>query len=476
MRYANLLPQVRYQQRPLTAAAYNQYDAVLQLAAVDKPAPYAPLFAAAAARRRAAARKTAQTGAVTITLSDGSSVCRQMPLPADTFARRETLRKVLLPLLQNQPRTLAVDVRTRALAADIVYTVLAAAARLPAASGGGKPPSILIAGVSAAAAAEEAVAAQANTLVRALAQLPPNQLTPPQFVALSRALARRHNLQVKVYTYAQLKKLGAGAICAVGRAAEHLPRVVHIAYNPRVRRRVALVGKGVCYDTGGVNVKPARYMRGMSKDMTGAAVALASLLAAAQRRLPLGIDCWLALAENSIAANAYRPDEVITAANGKRIEVVHSDAEGRMILADTLALASRRKPALLITYATLTGTMHTALGERMSGFFASADDSRRQALAAAAASGERLCYFPMPEDYKDGLKSEVADIKQCREDGDADHIYAALFLREFISGNPEWLHVDLSAAACKGGLAAAPTEVSGFGAAWTLALLAERCR
>ena len=259
---------------------------------------------------------------------------------------------------------------------------------------------------------------------------------------------------------------------AVTRAAPESAFLARLRYEPKgAKRRVALVGKGVCYDTGGVNVKPARHMRGMGADMCGAAAVLAATTAAARMRLPVAVDGWLALAENSIGPDAYRPDEVTTAANGKRIEIVHTDAEGRMILADALTFASREKPDALITFATLTGTMCVALGERMSGFFADDPKWRARALAAAEETGERLAWFPAPRDYAEALKSDIADIKQCAEDGTADHIMAVLFLREFIAGKIPWTHLDLSAATLKEGLGAVPGTVTGFGAAWALALL-----
>jgi leucyl aminopeptidase len=149
---------------------------------------------------------------------------------------------------------------------------------------------------------------------------------------------------------------------------------------------------------------------------------------------------------------------------------VHTDAEGRMVLADTLALASRGKPGLIVDFATLTGSMHVAVGERYSGIFATSDELARRAVAAGKATGERVCAFPMDEDYDEALDSEVADVKQCTLDGEADHILAARFLKRFTGGAP-WLHVDLSAAVCKGGLGAVATNINGFGVAWAVELL-----
>ena len=171
-----------------------------------------------------------------------------------------------------------------------------------------------------------------------------------------------------------------------------------------------------------------------------------------------------------ISPRNYKQNDIVTALNGTTIEIVHTDAEGRMVLADTLTLASRGKPDLIVDFATLTGSMHTALGDRYSGIFATSDDIAQQALAAAAASGERLCVFPMDDDYDEALESPIADVKQCTLDGGADHILAARLLRRFTDDRP-WIHMDLSASSCKGGLGAVGTDVTGFGVAWGYALL-----
>jgi leucyl aminopeptidase len=161
---------------------------------------------------------------------------------------------------------------------------------------------------------------------------------------------------------------------------------------------------------------------------------------------------------------------VVTALDGTTIEVVHTDVEGRMILADTLALAAREKPSSIIDFATLTGSMHTALGTRYSGVMSNRAALLANAVAAGISSGERVCAFPMDADYDEALDSEVADVKQCTLEGEADHILAALFLQRFVKDTP-WLHVDLSASSCKGGLGAVATELTGFGVGLGLRLL-----
>jgi leucyl aminopeptidase len=211
-------------------------------------------------------------------------------------------------------------------------------------------------------------------------------------------------------------------------------------------------------------------MAGMHEDMNGSAVALGILVAATRAKLPVAIDCWLALAQNHISPRAYKQNDIVKALNGTTIEIVHTDAEGRMVLSDTLALAARAKPDLIASFATLTGSMHVALGDRYSGIYATSDELARDALAAARAAGERLCVFPMDEDYDEALESPVADVKQCTLEGGADHILAARLLKRFTDERP-WIHMDLSASSTKGGLGAVASDVTGFGVAWGYTLI-----
>jgi len=278
----------------------------------------------------------------------------------------------------------------------------------------------------------------------------------------------------------RLKKLKAGAFLAVARGSSHEDAaIVRLAYRASAKgeggrgkggKTIALVGKGICFDTGGHNLKPARYMNNMHDDMNGSAVALGILLAATRLKLPVNLEVWLAIAQNHLSPEAYTQNEVVTALNGTTIEIVHTDAEGRMVLADTLALAARQKPEAIIDFATLTGSMAVALGERMSGVISNRDDLAASAVAAGRASGERVVAFPMPEDYDEALDSTVADVKQCTLDSEADHILAARFLNRFVGDTP-WLHVDLSASRCKGGLGGAGSDITGFGVGLGLEIL-----
>lgn len=457
------------------AADYDSFDAVLQITSGGDKHPHDSLFAAAAKKRRQ--KEKGEKESVVITLPSGTAVCRcPIDNKSDTFSSLESIRAAFAMLPKTA--TLAIDIRANETIKSLaVYAALVCCAKLPGDID--TPPRMTFLGIRRADVMTAKVNADANTIARVLTKLPPNILTPESFAKYATNAARDAGIKTEVYSTAQLKKHNAGLFLAVARASSSPPFLLRLSYKPKAakttkksQKRITLIGKGITFDTGGVNVKPARYMRGMAKDMAGAATVLAATLAAAKEDLQVEINAWLAIADNMISNNAYHPDEVITAANNKRVEIVHSDAEGRMLLADTLALAAKRDKAdKIITLATLTGTMHIALGERMSGFFADDEDDKLMTLTQGARCGERFCWFDAPADYGRELKSTAADIKQCAESGAADHIMAVRFLREFADNKASWQHWDLSAASCEGGLAAAPGAVSGFGAISLLSLL-----
>lgn len=323
-----------------------------------------------------------------------------------------------------------------------------------------------------------AAVAEGTDLVRWLTALPPDRLDPSGFRRAAQSLARRHGLRTRFYGEAELKRLGAGAFLAVTRGS---PRrnagILRLSYQPRGKgkaRPIALVGKGLCFDTGGTNLKPHKHMLEMHTDMSGSAVALATLVALAEQRYPRPVEAWLAIAENRIGPDAYQPQEVVTAMNGTTIQVIHTDAEGRMVLADTLALASRGKPAAILDFATLTGGCVSALTERYSGAFTNRPDWRAPVELAGQDSGERVWCMPMDEDFDHELESKLADVIQCTVDGNGDHIYAARFLKRFVGKDIPWLHVDLSAATRKGGLAHIPGDITGFGVRFLASLLLDQ--
>ncbi len=415
-------------------------------------------------------------------LPDGTRVALVMVDPAKPrFERLTALRKAAMLLLDEAPKTLCIvplGVDEDAMQ-DAVYVALVNGVPLPAQK---KKPAqalkeIFVIRHPAPLSDFTAVTtlARANLLARELTALPPNLLDPAHYRKRLRALAKEKGFAIEEYDFRQLKKMGAGAFCAVAQGSDGEggnAAIVRLSWRPKKKaaKTLALVGKGICYDTGGHNLKPAKYMAGMHEDMNGSAVALAILAAVAELELPVAIDCWLAIAKNHLSPTAYAQGDIVRALNGTTIEVVHTDAEGRMVLADTLALAVKQKPALLIDFATLTGSMQSALGQRYSGVFASDARLKAQAVAAGSASGERVCVFPQDADYEAALDSKVADIKQCTLEGDADHILAARFLGRFVGKTP-WIHMDLSASSCTGGLGAVGTDLTGFGVAWAIALL-----
>jgi leucyl aminopeptidase len=302
---------------------------------------------------------------------------------------------------------------------------------------------------------------------------PPNELTPTIYREKIAKLAKANGWKHAEFDMPALKKMGAGAFYAVGQGSHPQDAaIVHLSYShQKSKKHIALVGKGICFDTGGHNIKPAKYMQGMHEDMNGSAVALGILLAATQQQLEVRIDCWLAIAQNHIGPLAYKQNDVVTALNGMTIEVVHTDAEGRMVLADTLTLASRQKPDVILDFATLTGSMISALGDRMSGVISNRPELSCKAVGAGSATGERIVAFPYDDDYESDLDSDIADIKQCTLEGGADHIHAARFLGRFIENDTAWLHTDLSSANRKSGLGAVQSDTNGFGVGFGLEMI-----
>ena len=398
------------------------------------------------------------------------------------FERQSVLRKALAPLMEEQPQELLLALfgsaeARRENAREALYVAWVNGARLPTRRKKPVPRPLarirLHGARDAGGFAEIAAVAEANILARSLTALPPNELTPAEYRRRLQDIARSRRWQFEEFDMRRLRRLGAGAFVAVAQgSAPEDAAIVHLSWRPKKPQgRLALVGKGICFDTGGHNLKPAKYMAGMHEDMNGSAVALGLMQALIARKMPLAIEAWLAIAQNHLSPEAYKQNDIVSALDGTTIEVVHTDAEGRMVLADALALATRgagrktARPDLVIDFATLTGSMGYALGSRYSGVFATSSELAHLAVAAGEASGERVCVFPLDADYEAGLESKVADIKQCTLDGEADHILAALFLKRF-THDAAWLHMDLSASSCSGGLGAVGTDLTGFGVAW----------
>ena len=440
---------------------------------------------AAVLKRREIKIEELEKSPVAANAEDGSlTAWAMLDFNQSAFALQTQVRKALQLLLAENPKSVFIavlgDAAQRKQAAELaVYVAWVNGATLPLhkKKDERKPlQKIALYGVAESAhfAALKAQAA-GNFLCRELTVLPPNELTPALYRARIKILAQANKWKHEEFDLKKLRKIGAGAFVAVAQGShDEDAAIVRVRYShPKAKQTVALVGKGICFDTGGHNLKPARYMHGMHEDMNGSAVALGILLAATQQKLAVNIDCWLAIAQNHIGPKAYKQNDIVKALNGTTIEIMHTDAEGRMVLADTLTLASREKPDLLIDFATLTGSMAVALGARYSGVLGNHDDVLKQAVQAGQQVGERLCAFPMDEDYEPALDSKVADIKQCTLDGEADHILAARFLKRFLEKDVPWLHVDLSASRCEGGLGSVASEVTGFGVGWGLRMLRE---
>ena len=326
--------------------------------------------------------------------------------------------------------------------------------------------------------------ADAANLARWLTRMPPNKLSTATYRKILHDLAKANGWKMEFLGESHLRKLGAGAFLAVTQGnATRDAGIVRLRYTPsqssgkkdsKDAPALALVGKGIIFDTGGTNLKPFKSMLDMHEDMGGSAVAVATLQALTEVNYPFPVDCWLAITENRLSAEAYKSRDIVTAANGTTIEVIHTDAEGRMALADTLALAGREKPGLILDYATLTGACHGALSPRYSGVFTNRQALNPVLIDAGVASGERVWPFPMDADFDTDLKSSVADIVQCSVSGEADHILASRFLARFVPKELPWVHVDLSAVSRKGGLAQMPSGVTGFGVRFTMNLLLEQ--
>lgn len=420
---------------------------------------------------------------ITLDLPDGNVISFvALSDKLNIFQRHTLLRKAAKPLLDEQPDSIAIcvfgdDVTREAHACAAYYVVTANSVTLPNRKKDQKSNVLKNVSIYGYQANHDYAYVNArvagNTLCRQLTLTPPNELTPTIYRKKVAALAKDHGWQHEEFDMAALRKMGAGAFVAVGQGSEPADAaIVHLSYHAEnAQKHIAIVGKGICFDTGGHNLKPAKYMLGMHEDMNGSAVALGVLLAASQMQLPIKLDCWLAIAQNHISPNAYKQNDVVTALNGMSIEIIHTDAEGRMVLADTLTLASRQKPDVIIDFATLTGSMITALSDRISGVIANQPELAFTAVHAGAKAGERIVAFPYDDDFDSDLDSDIADIKQCTLEGGGDHIHAARFLGKFIENDVAWLHADLSSANRKGGLGAIQTDTNGFGVGFGIEVL-----
>jgi len=285
---------------------------------------------------------------------------------------------------------------------------------------------------------------EAVTLVRDLVNTPANDMGPADLEEAARTLAARHGAGVRATVGDDLLSENFPLIHAVGRAAARRPRLIDLTWGEADHPRVTLVGKGVCFDSGGLDIKPESSMLNMKKDMGGAATALALAHMIMSRGLPVRLRVLIPAVENSISGSAFRPRDIYTSRKGITVEIGNTDAEGRLILADALALADEDKPELIFDFATLTGAARVALGPDVPPFFTEDDDLADKLMAHATAENDPLWRLPLWRPYDDMLESKVADINNVGSGGQAGAITAALFMRRFVTAK-SWAHFDVFA-------------------------------
>ena len=306
------------------------------------------------------------------------------------------------------------------------------------------------AGVKAALARAEAIT-DAVCWARDLVNTPSKDKAPVDVVDEARALMRGRGVSVQVFDVAQMRQKKMGGVLGVGQGSAQVPRFLKLTYAPTGARgkQLAFVGKGVVFDSGGLSLKPAGGMETMKCDMSGAAAVLGAMSALKALGVKTKVTGYVPLVENMPSGTAIRPGDVLRIRNGKTVEVLNTDAEGRLILADALTLASDEKPAAIVDLATLTGACVVALGEKIAGLMGNDDAWSEQVKDAAGRAGERVWTLPLPADYRRGIDSPIADIKNTgpREGG---ALTAGLFLQEFVDGAP-WVHLDIAGPAFIGG-------------------------
>ncbi len=300
--------------------------------------------------------------------------------------------------------------------------------------------------------AEAATVAGAVARARDWVNTPANLLYPETFAEEARSVAKAAKLDVEVLDEKALARGGYGGILAVGGGSARPPRLVRISYHPRgAKTHLALVGKGITFDTGGLNLKPSDGMITMKTDMAGAAAVIAAIAAIAELKLKVRVTAYAAMAENMPSGSAYRPSDVLTMYGGTTVENANSDAEGRLVMADALVRAGEDDPDLTVDIATLTGACMVALGERVAGLMASDDETADTLLDAAEASGEAFWQLPIPEHVHENLTSDVADLASSGTKRYGGALTAAAFLQAFVPEGEPWAHLDIAGPAWNSG-------------------------
>jgi leucyl aminopeptidase len=286
--------------------------------------------------------------------------------------------------------------------------------------------------------------AESVIIARDLINTPPNDLYPASFTERAKKLAETNGLEFEVLDEKALKRKGFGGILGVGSGSSRQPRLLRVAYKGiKPLKKIALVGKGITFDSGGISIKPAANMDHMTSDMSGAAAVLASVVLAAKLKYPLEVIAHIPLAENLPSGTSYRPGDVLTMYGGKTVEVLNTDAEGRLVLADAIVRAAEDNPDYLLETSTLTGAQVVALGNRTAGVMGS-DEFRDRVTAAAQATGEGGWAMPLPEELRADLDSRLADLANVTNHRWGGMLAAGIFLREFVAEGLPWAHVDIA--------------------------------
>jgi leucyl aminopeptidase len=331
------------------------------------------------------------------------------------------------------------------------------------------PPTLTVissADGAADATARAGVLAAAMTLTRDLVNTSPSDLYPESFAEQAQLLATTAGLDIEVLDFEALTSGGYGGLVGVGQGSVRQPRLVRLAYNhPDAARTVVYAGKGITFDSGGLSLKPPNAMETMKSDMSGAAAVLAALLAIASLKPKVNVVGYLPLAENMPGGNAQRPSDVITIFGGKTVEVLNTDAEGRLVLADAIARSAQDSADLLIDVATLTGAQLVALGTRIAGVMSNDDAVRDGVVDAARRSGEQAWPMPLPPELRKGLDSAVADIANVTGERWGGMLVGGLFLKDFVPEGVRWAHVDIAGPAFHEGEPYGYTPKGGTGAA-----------
>jgi len=293
-----------------------------------------------------------------------------------------------------------------------------------------------------------AAIASAVALVRDLVNEPPGSLTPTRMAAVSERVAESHGITAKVFDLADIQRERLGGLAGVARGSEQEPRMVRLEYRPSgpARATVALVGKGITFDSGGLSLKSGDGMMTMKDDMAGAAVVLGTMSVLAELDVPVRVVGFMPITENMPGGRAIKPGDVLRARNGKTMEVLNTDAEGRLVLADGLSLASEEKPDAIIDLATLTGAVVVALGRKIAGLMGNDESLLARVQSAGTEAGERYWPLPLPAEYRRDIDSQVADMKNIGNPSQAGSIIAGLFLQEFVDDRP-WAHLDIAGTA-----------------------------